>query len=75
MTRTLNHEEQLALEAMIDAATLPQVLLTLANICADKAQHIRENWQDQPLAERWAKCSNETDYLAGRLSRKREMGW
>lgn len=42
-----------ALEAMIDRIGLPAVLDLLGEVCSAKADHIRENWQDSPLAESW----------------------
>ena len=47
-----------SLERMIDQAGLLAVTSALANIAGYKAQHIRENWQDELLAKRWDKASN-----------------
>ena len=41
------------LEAMIDSRNLHWVLSELADVCTEKADHIRENWQDEGLAEKW----------------------
>ncbi len=43
MATVLNNVE---LEAMIDSNGLVAVLDALADICAEKAAHLRENWQD-----------------------------
>lgn len=41
------------LEQLIDKASLSTVLFALADICDEKANHIRENWQDNGLAKLW----------------------
>ncbi len=51
-----------AIEAMIDTATLHDVLAAVAGICRDKAEHIDHNWQDRNLAALWNRA-------AGRIER------
>jgi hypothetical protein len=41
------------LEGIVDRSTVKHILETLATICQEKAQHIRENWQDRELAKEW----------------------
>jgi len=41
------------LEAMVDQIGLDGVLYALANIARLKADHVRENWQDEELARSW----------------------
>jgi len=43
------------LEALIDAHGLPTVLHALADVCIDKAGHIRASYDDVPLATLWRK--------------------
>lgn len=54
-------EEELReeLEQSIDANSLQFWLYELAAICNDKADHIRENWQDDALAGLWDKAANQ----------------
>lgn len=40
-------------EEAIDRHSLANVLDALSEICAGKATHIQENWQDTNLANRW----------------------
>lgn len=40
-------------EAIVDRYTLGNVLDGLALVCSSKADHIRENWQDNLLADKW----------------------
>ena len=46
------------LERMIDRAGMLTVISALANIAGYKAEHLRENWQDEASAKRWDKAAN-----------------
>ena len=50
----MNQAESDALEAIIDRVGLSETLAEMASICDAKAQHIRENWQDEALAREWS---------------------
>jgi hypothetical protein len=50
-----------ALEALVDAHSVHAVLLDLAFICGEKADHIRANWQDPVTAKAWDKASKVCD--------------
>jgi len=45
------------LEALVDKHGLLHVLTGLECICGEKAEHVRTNWQDEPLAKLWDKAS------------------
>lgn len=51
--RDLTQEEKNTLESMIDSANLSAVLEAISDICGEKAEHIRANWQDNALAKDW----------------------
>lgn len=53
MNRDLTADERNTLEALIDAANLGAVVCALSEICDAKAEHIREAWQDEPIARQW----------------------
>jgi len=53
--RTFNDQ----LEALIDHTSLYDVLKALEDICILKADHIRENWQDQATAQVWDVASRK----------------
>lgn len=55
------------LEKLIDRFTLPQIVAHLANICREKAQHIRENWQDERTAKVWDKNAKQLENVTGKL--------
>lgn len=46
-----------AIEQIVDAHGVENTLRLLAEICADKAGHILDNWQDEKLAKKWAMAS------------------
>ncbi len=48
------HNEVLAtLEALVDGKGVRYAIEALAEVASAKADHIRENWQDEPLAAKW----------------------
>ncbi len=57
MLRDCTKEQVAQLEAIIDASSLQGVLMALSEICGEKGDHIRANWQDKPLARRWDTAS------------------
>lgn len=52
---TLSGEAALALEGMVDRTSVAAVLEALGNICHEKADHLREAWQDRGAAKTWDK--------------------
>jgi len=52
------------LEAMIDRASLLDVLTALECVCGEKADHIRANWQDKTTARPWATASKRIGVVA-----------
>jgi hypothetical protein len=42
------------LEALVDAHGLTNIVEALAVICAEKAEHLRANWQDKTTARAWS---------------------
>jgi hypothetical protein len=55
----MKESDKVALEVMIDKYNLETVLEVLADICGEKAQHIRESYSDNPLAEHWDRMAGE----------------
>ena len=51
--RDLDRAEIETLESLIDGANLGAVLMALSEICGEKAEHIRANWQDAATARVW----------------------
>ena len=53
----LTSDTKNVLESMIDETSLYAVLDAICDICHEKADHIRCNWQDEATARPWADCS------------------
>jgi hypothetical protein len=45
------------IESLIDQSSVLDVLTAIELICAEKAEHIRHNWQDRATARPWDKVS------------------
>jgi hypothetical protein len=52
-----NPEFSDAMESFLDSHDLQETLLTLSNICWEKAAHIERNWQDSKTAAEWSKAA------------------
>lgn len=46
------------LERLVDETSLRDVLEALSDICAKKAEHVSNNWQDEALAKLWSQCAS-----------------
>ena len=42
------------LESLVDRHGLPGVLELLAEVCGERAEHVRRTWGDRPLANVWS---------------------
>ncbi len=63
-----NSDPMLALESMIDAVGLRNVLFALKHIAEAKADHLVENWQDPIMAKSWNHDANELEKAAHKLA-------
>lgn len=59
--RKMSTEQQNALEALVDSCGLDLVLIGLANICAEKSEHILTNWEDRGASGAWLKAMTVCD--------------
>ena len=59
--------DERALEDIMDKSSLEKVLESLANICYEKAEHLRENWQDYTAAKIWDKAAHVVDRAAANV--------
>ncbi len=73
MTHSPNNSTANLLEAEIDKHGLLHVLIGLELICAEKAAHIRVNWQDEVTANLWDKASNKIGELARKFSKASDV--
>ena len=49
------------LEALVDTLGLERVLELLGEVCHDKADHLRTNWQDEVQARAWERSAKVLD--------------
>lgn len=57
-------ERQFLLETeFVDKSGINGTLDRLAEICYGKAAHIRENWQDEPVARAWERMARNLERL------------
>lgn len=49
------------LESLVDVTCLTDVVLALARMCNEKAEHLRSNWQDEKSARTWDKDAKQLD--------------
>lgn len=54
-------ETKIEIEQMIDALGMFRVLGLLSEICYEKAEHIRSNWQDSNMARSWDRAGEYLD--------------
>lgn len=57
MATVLTEAEEMTLEGLIDSHGLAVVVDAVARVCALKADHIDENWQDEVSAEIWRRAA------------------
>lgn len=48
--------DEFALEDLVDRCGISGVLYMLSEVCALKAEHVRSNWEDEPIARDWDKA-------------------
>jgi|TARA_Y100000310_G_scaffold249019_2_gene255016 hypothetical protein len=53
----LEKEDRDTIENLVDWHGLDNVIDALADVCAEKAKHIRTNWQDMETAKHWDRAS------------------
>ncbi|REJ65784.1 MAG: hypothetical protein DWQ31_17140 [Planctomycetota bacterium] len=56
------------LEQLIDSASLQEVLSALAEICHEKADHLRSNWQDESSAKVWERDAQAIERCASKVN-------
>lgn len=60
-------KEYVQLEQLIDTYGLKNLLIALADICSEKAQHVQENWGDRQLKKNWDKADDLLNRAAQRM--------
>ena len=60
-------DDENALEDIVDRRSLTTTLMMLSDIASEKAQHIRENWQDAALARQWDNEASKLETAATKV--------
>ena len=60
----MKESDKVILEEMIDKYNMQTVLEVLTDICDEKARHIMESYQDDPLAGYWNRLAGEIGAIA-----------
>lgn len=65
----MKQQEQLMeeIEPILDSTTLADMLLALGRVCNEKAEHIRESYQDAGLARMWDNRAKQLDALSAKI--------
>lgn len=58
---------QTELEQAIDSIGLRRLLDLVTNICHEKADHVRTNWQDESMARAWERDAKRIDTCASKV--------
>ncbi len=62
----MSQSTQNELENIVDRVGIEKLLIALSDVCAEKAEHVRTNWQDQKLATLWDRASKVVRVAANR---------
>lgn len=63
----MTKEQRDALEELVDATSMYDVVTELAELCGEKAEHVRSAWQDEALAKAWERNGETLDKATGKL--------
>lgn len=51
-------------EALVDKYNIDVILSKLAEVCHEKAEHIRTNWQDKQTAKEWERLGKKLEHAS-----------
>jgi hypothetical protein len=55
------------LEDLVDSTSVPDVLEALANVCHEKADHLRSDWQDSVMSAMYERVGNRIAGFTAKL--------
>lgn len=55
------------LEPLVDASSVSDVVLALARVCNEKAEHVLVNWQDKTTAKAWDGAARVLDRASAKI--------
>lgn len=59
--KSLSSSDKQELESILDRSSPQAMMNALAEVCFEKADHVRSNWQDESLAKVWERCGSMID--------------
>jgi len=59
----LNKEQAVRLESLIDSVGLAELLCDVAEICREKAEHLRHSWQSPLEATAWDRAASRIEKI------------
>ena len=59
--KSVQQETIEAIEPLLDRSSLSDIVLALARLCNEKAEHVRSAWQDEHLAKAWDRAARACD--------------
>ena len=65
---TVNKDDYMALERMIERYRLQGLLEIIAFICRKMAEKVRQQWSDEPLAQTWERDAASINGVRGNLA-------
>lgn len=65
--REVKQEIREEIEMNIDLIGFSEFISLVSQVCGDKFDHVRTNWQDEVLAETWNKAGHNLDEIAARF--------
>ncbi len=66
----MTKEDKDMIEQIIDRNGLHKTLLLIEDICFEKAEHVRTNWQDEVLSKMWEHAANQVNMSAEFVNQK-----
>jgi hypothetical protein len=63
----IEHDALALIEEVVDRSSLEHLLELIADLCNDKAEHLRTNWQDVYAARCWERDAAKLLKLAPKL--------
>ncbi len=63
-TNQLTQDGKDTLESMLDSTSMSYLLHVIGQLCYEKSEHIRSNWQDGQMADAWSTAGDKLWRLA-----------
>ena len=65
----MNRDELDEVERLIDQHGIEDLIEAIVDVCYEKEEHVRMNWQDHRLADAWRKIASVLERANERISK------